>query len=67
MIEALYGEIISITIYCKYFNDNLLDKIEFIKKNYSKLNCFELLGMLDISDNDLINTSSDLSKLVLKR
>lgn len=67
MIEALYGEIISITIYCKYFNDNLLDKIEFIKKNYSKLNCFELLGMLDISDNDLINTSSDLGKLVLKR
>lgn len=67
MIEALYGEIISVTIYCKYFNDNLLEKIEFIKKNYSKFDCFKILELLGISENDLIDTSYNLNKLVLKR
>lgn len=67
MIESLYGQLIAATIYIKYYDKDLNNIIEILKNNYSKVNGFELLRSIDISIDDLIDTSEDISKLVLRR
>ena len=67
MIEALYGQLIASSIYIKYRDKDLDSIIEILKNNYSKVNGFELLRSIDISTDDLIDTSEDISKLVLRR
>ena len=67
MIEALYGQLIAATIYIKYRDKDLNSIIEILKNNYSKADGFELLRSIDISIDDLIDTSEDISKLVLRR
>ena len=67
MIEALYGQLIAATIYIKYCDKDLNSIIEILKNNYSKVDGFELLRSIDISIDDLIDTSEDISKLVLRR
>ena len=67
MIEALYGQLIAATIYIKYRDKDLNSIIEILKNNYSKVDGFELLRSIDISIDDLIDTSEDISKLVLRR
>lgn len=67
MIEALYGQLIAATIYIKYYDKDLDSIIEILKNNYSKVDGFELLRSIDISIDDLIDTSEDISKLVLRR
>lgn len=67
MIESLYGQVIGTSIYIKYRDSDILEKIKFLQENYSKVDGFELLKSIDISEEDLIDTSSDISKLVLRR
>lgn len=67
MLEALYGQLIAATIYIKYHDNNLFDIIDILKSNYSEVNAFDILRSIDITYNDLINTSSDISKLILKK
>ena len=67
MIEALYGQLIAVSIYIKYCDKDLDSIIKILKDNYSKVNGFELLRSIDISIDDLIDTSEDISKLVLRR
>ncbi len=67
MIESLYGQLIAATIYIKYCDKDLYDKIKLLKDNYSKVDGFELLRSIDITTDDLIDTSEDISKLVLRR
>ena len=67
MIEALYGQLIAVSIYIKYRDKDLDSIIEILKNNYSKVDGFELLRSIDISIDDLIDTSEDISKLVLRR
>ena len=40
---------------------------KLLKDNYSKVKGFELLRSIDISIDDLLDTSEDISKLVLRR
>lgn len=67
MTEALYGQIIASSIYTKYYDKDILEKIGILKDNYSKVNAFELLRSINITENDLIDTSIDISKLILRR
>lgn len=67
MLEAIYGQLIGVTIYNKYYDKNLLEVIELLKNNYARVDAFELLKSIDIDENDLIDTSLNVSKLVLKK
>ena len=67
MIESLYGQVIGTSIYTKYRDSDILERIKFLQENYSKVDGFELLKSIDISEEDLIDTPSDISKLVLRR
>lgn len=67
MLESLYGQVIGTSIYIKYRDSDILEKIKFLQENYSKVDGFELLKSIDISEEDLIDTSSDISRLVLRR
>lgn len=67
MLEALYGQLIAVTIYIKYRDKDILDKIKLLKDNYFKIDGFELLRSINITENDLINTSSDIGKLILNK
>lgn len=67
MLEATYGQIIATTIYTKYHDNDILNIIKIIKDNYSTLGTFEILNSIDITKEDLIDNSKDISKLILKR
>lgn len=67
MIESLYGQLIAGTIYIKYSDKDLNKIIKLLKDNYSKVDGFELLKSIDISTNDLIDTSRDINKLILRK
>lgn len=67
MLEALYGQLIAVTIFIRYRDKDILDKIKILKDNYSKVDGFELLRSINITENDLIDTSLDIGKLILKK
>lgn len=67
MIESIYGQLIAASIYIKYYDKDLNSIIKILKDNYSKVDGFELLRSIDISREDLINTSEDIGKLILRR
>lgn len=67
MIESLYGQLIAASIYIKYNDKDLENIIKILKENYSKVDGFELLRSIDISKDDLIDTSEDIGKLILRR
>lgn len=67
MMEALYGQLIAATIYIKYNNKDINKIIKILQSNYSSINGFELLKKIDIDEEDLLDTSMDISKLVLKK
>lgn len=66
MLSALYGQLIAVTIYTKYY-DSVLDKISILKDNYSSVSGFELLESIGVTKDDLLDTSRDISRLILKR
>ena len=57
----------SLLPHANYYGYCLNNIIEILKNNYSKVDGFELLRSIDIIIDDLIDTSEDISKLVLRR
>ena len=64
--------LLGVDYYPEHWNEDMLQEdlnniIEILKNNYSKVKGFELLRSIDISIDDLLDTSEDISKLVLRR
>lgn len=66
-INTLYTYVIAAAIYFLKDEMNLYDKIEYIKANTPYLNAFVILENIGITERDLIYTSKNIKKLMLKR
>lgn len=67
IVITLYANIISLELFSRRNEKDFSDSIKYMKDNFSSRPAFDILKDIDITEEDLINTSRNIKTKVLSK